>query len=85
MRTGGVSTLGYLIDCEPVKNFVDNILQNLVENKNLSKNKQIMYFCLIEALNYYDFNNELDYITDFMNINEKYLFELRKKLVKDFP
>ena len=86
LRTGGVTTLNYIIDCEPVRNFVCEILQSLIRDDNLSKNKQIMYFCLIDVLDYYNYNDkELEYITDFKSNNKEFLSEFKKELLKDFP
>jgi hypothetical protein len=85
LRTGGVSTLGYLIDSEPVKNFVNEKMRILVEDKNLSMNKQLMYFCLIEALNHYDYHDELENFSNFRKKNKQFLDELKNKFLKIFP
>ena len=53
LRTCGLSTLGYLIEYEPVQLFINNAMQELVYNHNLSFNRKLTYYCLIETIDYW--------------------------------
>jgi hypothetical protein len=81
LRNCGISSLGYLIECKPVKLFVHNIMQELLQDHNLSFNRKLMYYCLIETIDYW---NELNFIEDFKAENELLFSNLEREFLKEY-
>ncbi len=82
LRTCGLSTLGYLIEYEPVKLFVYNTMQELVQNHNLSFNNKLIYYCLIETIDYW---KKLNFVKDFKAENKLLFSNLEREFLKEYP
>lgn len=84
LHFSGATTLAFLNEISPVKNYIDEVLLILKEGKRIDFNQKVLYYALIHSSLLYLLDNDevKNFLSDY-RVNSKYDYE--KTILKEFP